>query len=140
MFNVGDFIVYPMHGAGTIDAIEEKDIQDIKELAWEYFSDYYNPLTFNSDIFFVSAKSNEQNVAELSSYFRNFILSNTEKIAEVSRLSILKFEIQEIYDRIKNIIEEETDREKKRLLLDDKKIISSILIELKQRITTKQLS
>ena len=113
--------------ANKMDAIEEKDIQDIKELAWEY-------------IFFVSAKSNEQNVAELSSYFRNFILSNTEKIAEVSRLSILKFEIQEIYDRIKNIIEEETDREKKRLLLDDKKIISSILIELKQRITTKQLS
>ena len=26
MFNVGDYIVYPMHGAGTIDAIEEKDI------------------------------------------------------------------------------------------------------------------
>ena len=26
MFNVGDRIVYPMHGAGTIEAIEEKDI------------------------------------------------------------------------------------------------------------------
>ena len=26
MFNVGDKIVYPMHGAGTIDAIEEKNI------------------------------------------------------------------------------------------------------------------
>ena len=26
MFNVGDKIVYPMHGAGTIDSIEEKDI------------------------------------------------------------------------------------------------------------------
>ena len=26
MFNVGDKVVYPMHGAGTIDAIEEKDI------------------------------------------------------------------------------------------------------------------
>lgn len=26
MFNIGDYIVYPMHGAGTIDAIEEKDI------------------------------------------------------------------------------------------------------------------
>ena len=24
MFNVGDHIVYPMHGAGIIDAIEEK--------------------------------------------------------------------------------------------------------------------
>ena len=26
MFNVGDKIVYPMHGAGTIDAIENKNI------------------------------------------------------------------------------------------------------------------
>ena len=26
MFNVGDNIVYPMIGAGTIEAIEEKDI------------------------------------------------------------------------------------------------------------------
>lgn len=26
MFNIGDNIVYPMHGAGTIDAIEEKEI------------------------------------------------------------------------------------------------------------------
>ena len=31
MFNVGDFIVYPMHGAGTIDAIEEKDILGQKQ-------------------------------------------------------------------------------------------------------------
>ena len=34
MFNVGDKIVYPMHGAGTIDAIEEKDILGEKQ-------DYY---------------------------------------------------------------------------------------------------
>ena len=26
MFNIGDNIVYPMHGAGTIDAIEEKEV------------------------------------------------------------------------------------------------------------------
>jgi len=26
MFNIGDKIVYPMHGAGTIESIEEKDI------------------------------------------------------------------------------------------------------------------
>lgn len=31
MFNVGDFIVYPMHGAGKINAIEEKDILGKKE-------------------------------------------------------------------------------------------------------------
>ena len=31
MFNVGDKIVYPMHGAGTIDAIEEKDVLGQKQ-------------------------------------------------------------------------------------------------------------
>ena len=31
MFNIGDKIVYPMHGAGTIDSIEEKDILGEKQ-------------------------------------------------------------------------------------------------------------
>ncbi len=31
MFNVGDHIVYPMHGAGIIDAIEEKNILGEKQ-------------------------------------------------------------------------------------------------------------
>ena len=31
MVNVGDTIVYPMHGAGTIDSIEEKDILGEKQ-------------------------------------------------------------------------------------------------------------
>ena len=31
MFNVGDQVVYPMHGAGTIDSIEEKDILGEKQ-------------------------------------------------------------------------------------------------------------
>ena len=31
MFKVGDKIVYPMHGAGTIDSIEEKEILGEKQ-------------------------------------------------------------------------------------------------------------
>ena len=31
MFNVGDKVVYPMHGAGTIEGIEEKDILGEKQ-------------------------------------------------------------------------------------------------------------
>ena len=31
MYNVGDYIVYPMHGAGIIDSIEEKDILGEKQ-------------------------------------------------------------------------------------------------------------
>ena len=34
MFNVGDKIVYPMHGAGVIDAIEEKDILGEKQACY----------------------------------------------------------------------------------------------------------
>ena len=34
MFNVGDHIVYPMHGAGVIDSIEQKDILGEKQ---EYY-------------------------------------------------------------------------------------------------------
>ncbi|MED0678571.1 CarD family transcriptional regulator [Aneurinibacillus thermoaerophilus] len=30
LFQIGDKIVYPMHGAGIIEAIEEKEIQSIK--------------------------------------------------------------------------------------------------------------
>jgi CarD family transcriptional regulator len=31
MFNIGDKIVYPMHGAGVIESIEEKEILGIKQ-------------------------------------------------------------------------------------------------------------
>ena len=31
MFNVGDKVVYPMHGAGVIESIEEKAILDEKQ-------------------------------------------------------------------------------------------------------------
>jgi CarD family transcriptional regulator len=31
MFNIGDHVVYPMHGAGTIEGIEEKDILGEKQ-------------------------------------------------------------------------------------------------------------
>ena len=34
MFNVGDKVVYPMHGAGTIEGIEEKDILGEKLLRY----------------------------------------------------------------------------------------------------------
>ena len=126
--------------ANKMDVIDEDDRQDIKDLARVYFADYYNPLTFNSDIFFVSAKSSDQNVAELSTYFRDYISTNADKIAVVSRLSILKCDLQIIYDRLKVQIEEEFDRNNKKRLMDDKKVLSSILIELKHIITTKQLS
>ena len=38
MFNIGDKIVYPMHGAGIIIAIEEKEILGDKAKYWRYES------------------------------------------------------------------------------------------------------
>ena len=31
MFNIGDKIVYPMHGAGVIESIEEKELAGEKQ-------------------------------------------------------------------------------------------------------------
>ena len=31
MYKIGDKIVYPMHGAGTIEAIEEKEVLGVKK-------------------------------------------------------------------------------------------------------------
>ena len=31
MFSIGDKVVYPMHGAGTIESIEEQEIEDTKK-------------------------------------------------------------------------------------------------------------
>ena len=125
--------------ANKMDAIEEEDRQEIKDLSRVYFSNYFNPLTYNSDIFFVSAKVKDKNMIELSSYFRKYISTNASKIAAVSRLSILKYELQFIYEEMKGTIEE-SGRSNKRILIDDKKTLSSILIELTRQITNKQLS
>ena len=45
MFNVGDKIVYPMHGAGTIDSIEEKNILELLEEVQRKVPDIVLPST-----------------------------------------------------------------------------------------------
>ena len=35
MYKVGDHIVYPMHGAGIIRAIEEKEILDNRQMYYD---------------------------------------------------------------------------------------------------------
>ena len=53
MFNVGDKIVYPMHGAGTIDSIEEKDILGEKQ------SYYILKMPSNVKVMIPTAKAEE---------------------------------------------------------------------------------
>ena len=59
MFNVGDFIVYPMHGAGTIDAIEEKDILGEKQ------SYYILKMPSNVKVMIPTAKAEEVGVRNI---------------------------------------------------------------------------
>ncbi|MEG0073953.1 MAG: CarD family transcriptional regulator [Clostridia bacterium] len=54
MFNVGDKVVYPQHGAGTIEAIEEKNMFGTKE---EYFV-----IKMQGDIKVMVPKKNALNV------------------------------------------------------------------------------
>ena len=71
MFNVGDKIVYPMHGAGVIDSIEEKDILGEKQ------SYYILKMPSNVKVMVPTAKAEEVGI-------RNIIDKNdTEKVFKV---------------------------------------------------------
>ena len=59
MFNVGDKIVYPMHGAGTIDSIEEKDILGEKQ------SYYILKMPSNVKVMIPTAKAEEVGVRNI---------------------------------------------------------------------------
>ena len=59
MFNIGDKIVYPMHGAGVIDAIEEKDILGVKQ------SYYILQMTGEVKVMIPTAKAEEVGVRNI---------------------------------------------------------------------------
>lgn len=126
--------------ANKMDALDENEQKEIIELAKVYYSGYYNPLTYNSDIFFVSAKNADFQFELLSSFFKNHISKNFEKIVAVSRVSIIKDEILQIYERTKLSIPTTNDCIEQRTLLNDKKILGKVLMELNQLIINTQLS
>ena len=76
MFNVGDKIVYPMHGAGTIDSIEEKDILGEKQ------SYYILKMPSNVKVMIPTAKAEEvgvRNIIDKQSAEKDFkVLSEDE--------------------------------------------------------------
>mgnify|MGYP000434265789 CR=1 FL=1 len=59
MFNVGDKVVYPMHGAGTIDSIEEKDVLGEKQ------SYYILKMPSNVKVMIPTAKAEEVGVRNI---------------------------------------------------------------------------
>lgn len=138
MFNVGDKIVYPMHGAGTIDAIEEKDILGEKQ-------NYYIikmpgevkvmvPISKASDIGVRSVIDKaeagkvlevlEANETEMSNNWNKRYKENMEKMKSGS--------IYEVADVVRNLIYKQKEKGlstgEKKMLNNAKQILVSELV------------
>ena len=69
MFNIGDKVVYPMHGAGVIESIEEKEILGQKQ---KYYKNECNAFSNNTHLilqivlenweYFIKIRQNKQAV------------------------------------------------------------------------------
>jgi len=140
--------------ANKMDAIDDCDREEIRELAMVYFSEYYNPITFTSDIFFVSAIQHNSDIDVLAKYFKQHFGANTTRIAFISRVSILLARIKEIYEQVKtlqtnlvceinntsDINQKATLKRQQQMVLSDKHALSQLIIELKNHITSQQLN
>lgn len=138
MFNVGDKIVYPMHGAGTIDAIEQKDILGEKQ-------DYYIikmpgevkvmvPISKASDIGVRSVINKEEagevlrvleaNETEMSNNWNKRYKENMEKMKSGN--------IYEIADVVRNLSYKQKEKGlstgEKKMLNNAKQILVSELV------------
>lgn len=125
--------------ANKIDTVEEDEFTQIKERAQMCYGDYYNPITFNSEIFLLSAKSSEGDTDRLFHFLQEQITPNAKKVAQVSRLSILLDEIGLIYERYKEKILVCENREQKYELQRNKSALSQKIIELQTMITNLQI-
>lgn len=138
MFNIGDKIVYPMHGAGTIEAIEEKDILGQKQ-------DYYIlkmpgevkamvPVAKASDIGIRSVIDKktagevisvlEENSTEMSMNWSKRYRDNMEKMKSG--------DIYEVADVVRNLSFKQKEKGlstgEKKMLLNAKQILVSELV------------
>lgn len=139
--------------ANKIDCLDDVELKDIKDLAKIYYSDYYNPITYNSEIFFVSTKEEDLHMVELRTFCKDVLFEKANKITFISRLSIIKFEIKNIYDELKVKIEELSDQlknakdasirneliKKRKLKIEDKHLLSDFLLKITDQLNKKQL-
>ena len=103
MFNVGDKIVYPMHGAGTIDSIEEKDILGEKQ------SYYILKMPSNVKVMVPISKAEEVGVRNLSFKQKEKGLSTGEKKMLNNAKQILVSELVLAEHATQDVIEEEIE-------------------------------
>ena len=137
MFNVGDKIVYPMHGAGTIDSIEEKDILGEKQ------SYYILKMPSNVKVMIPTAKAEEvgvRNIIDKQSAEKVFkVLSEDETEMEKNwnkryrdNMDKMKSgDIYEVADDVRNLSIKQKEKGlstgEKKMLLNAKQILVSEL-------------
>ncbi len=140
--------------ANKMDAIDDCDRDEIRDLAKVYYSEYYNPITFTSDIFFVSAKQHNSDIEVLAKYFKQHFGVNAIRIVFISRVSILLARIKKLYDKVKasqtnlmceinktsDIRQKTTLKSQQQMVLSDKHALSQLIVELKNHITSQQLN
>ena len=140
--------------ANKMDAIDDCDRDEIRDLAKVYYAEYYNPITFTSDIFFVSAKQQNSDIEVLAKYFKQHFGVNATRISFISRVSILLARIKNLYDKVKanqtnlmceinktsDINQKTTLKRQQQMILSDKQVLSQLMIELKNQITSQQLN
>ena len=138
MFNVRDKIVYPMHGAGTIDSIEEKDILGEKQ------SYYILKMPSNVKVMIPTAKAEEvgvRNIIDKQSAEKVFtVLSQDETEMEKNwnkryrdNMDKMKSgEIYEVADVVRNLSFKQKEKGlstgEKKMLTNAKQILVSELV------------
>ena len=138
MFNIGDHIVYPMHGAGTVDAIEEKNILGEKQ------SYYIIKMPGEVKVMVPTAKAEEvgvRNIIDKSSAQRVFKIleenetemdKNWNKRYRDNMEKIKSGDIYEVADVVRNLAFKQKEKGlstgEKKMLNNAKQILVSELV------------
>ncbi len=101
MFAIGDKIVYPLHGAGTIEAIEEKEILGVKK-KYYVMRVFCGNMTMlipvdNCDEIGVRTVIDKKEAKEVLEYFKNEPLYDDENWNRRQRENMQKIKSGDIY-------------------------------------------
>lgn len=147
MFNVGDKVVYPMHGAGVIESIEEKSILDEKQ------SYYIIKMPGEVKVMVPTAKAEEigvrniidkvqaQKVIEVLEHESTEMSMNWNKRYRDNMEKMKTGNIYEVADIVRNLSFKQKEKGlstgEKKMLLNAKQILVSELVLAEQKELTE---
>lgn len=129
MYNVGDKIVYPSHGAGTIEAIEEKEVLGKKE-SYYIMRLYSNNMTVmipvsTSDTIGVRLVLEKTEAAKVLETFKNEPLQENLNWNRRNRENLQKIKSGDIY-KVLQVVKDLMYRDKlKGLSTNERKMLSN---------------